>query len=56
MRKTASQSLGVNVNELTADGTYVSFEETLTLCQSLNLYFLTDECHLLSQWFEVNNH
>ena len=48
MRKTASQSLGVNVRELTAKGAHVSFEEKLTLCQSLNLYFLTDECHLLS--------
>lgn len=56
MRKSASQSLGVNVSELTAKGTNITFEEKLALCQSFNLYFLTDECHLLCQWFEVNNH
>lgn len=48
MRNTAGQSPGVNISELTAKGAHVSFEEKLTLCQSLNLHFLTDECHLLS--------
>lgn len=57
MSKAANhQYLGVKGSELTAKGTYVSFEDKLTLCQSLNLSFLTDECHLLCQWFEVNNH
>lgn len=56
MRKTSSQSLGVNGSELTAKDAYVGFEEKLTLYHSLNLSFLTDECHLLRQWFEVNNH
>jgi hypothetical protein len=49
MSKTAKQYLGVNGRELTAKGAYGSFEEKLTLCQSLNLSFLTDECHLLCQ-------
>lgn len=56
MSKIAGQSFWVNGNELTAKGAYVSFEEKLTLCQSLSLSFLTCEYHLLCQWFEVSSH
>lgn len=54
--KATDQLLVLNGCEFTAKAACVSDEEELTLSQHLNLPILADECQLLCQWIEVNNH
>lgn len=54
MNKIVCQPFGDRC-ELTAKSAYADSEEKLTLCWTVSLTpsFLTDECHLLCQGFEV---